>query len=206
MRALIIVSLLIVGCKEQAAMDAEAAPDGRTQLQSHGCSISKRKGVMSITCADGSSASSAPAAVHIKAGNGAEYSNLLVIGFYDAMPMVMNTESGNVLSYDGAGNISTISATLFDGINCTGNAYALQSSSGVVKNRVFGNNQAWPGGAQGLRVIGHSAISVSFQSQFTGGNCLATSVSYSNVMKLAPTTLDPTDPLTLPQPFELVNE
>ena len=202
MKKWILISLLCTGCKEIAKSDSESkAP---AMINSQGCSVSKSRGVLSVTCADGTSASTAAPSVHIKSG-AADYPNLVVIGISTTFPAVLNTTSGNVLTYDGDGNKSVATQTFFDGPACTGNAYF--SATGInVKNRVFLNDQAWPGGAQALRATSYAHPFIPLQSKFTGGVCSANIASMNSLLKVEAMTLDASDPLTLAQPFEVISE
>jgi len=202
--------ILLSGCEEVPIEGAEqgSSPikDSRTQLQAQGCTATKSRGRLSITCADGSTASFGSSAYHIKDGGGVEHADLLFIGNFGAVaPTVLNQASGNVLSYDSSGNITKITRTYFDGPSCTGTPYAYPPDS-VVKNKVMLNDNAWPGGAVALKIVGFQGASVNMQSKFESGACTAFPNPVSGMSIVSATTFHATDPLTLTLPLEVVSQ
>lgn len=93
---LVMGTLIVMGCEETGPLpgDVPAAKNpgqARNQLQAQGCTATKYRGRLSITCADGSSASFGNSAYHIKDGGGVEWTNLLfIMNFGATAPTVIN--------------------------------------------------------------------------------------------------------------------
>ncbi len=206
----LLLLFFITACKveDQPAGDVESpapTPAHQNMLQAQGCSALKANGRVQVQCSDGSQAVFGAPAVHIKDGNGASMDNLLYVGTFTSTQVILNTTSHNVLSYDGAGNVTAVTRTYFDGPNCTGNAYTVPPDV-VIKNKVMANSQAWPDPSVGaLRIVGYSAMA-NARSQFQSGACSAFVTQIAHVSQITATSFDSSDLLTLTLPLELVSE
>lgn len=180
--------------------------DAQNQLQAQGCTATKSRGRLSITCADGSSASFGASAYHIKDGGGVEFTNMLFIGNYGAVaPTLLNQDSGNVLSYGVTGDITKITRTFYAAANCVGTAYAYPPDT-VIKNKVMLNDGAWPGGSPALRIIGYEKNALPFVSKFEAGACVPAAGSGAGAAIVAATTFGATDPMSITLPLEVVSQ
>jgi hypothetical protein len=212
MKQLILVSLLaLTACKEQESTDQDSKnPKGgppQQMVATQGCSLSKTKGVVSIHCADGSSASGDLSTLHVQDANGADLSNITFLTNYASFNLVVfNKTSGNVLAYDGDGARVKITKVLFDADNCFGNAYAAPSTV-IIKNTVLSNDSAWPTNTQAFKIIGASGNTyINIRSYYQAGVCTALISPLNRLARIEPTSFDSSDPLTIAQPLTVVNE
>jgi hypothetical protein len=193
-----------VNCGQLASFDG-AAP--RQMVQTQGCTLSKTKGVVSIHCSDGSSASGDISSLHVQDANGSDLSNIVFLSNYASFNLVVyNKTSGNVLAYDADGARVKISRVFFDSDNCFGNAYA-SIQTVLIKNTVLVNDNAWPTNTSAFKVIGSTGNSnVSVRSQYQNGACSAYTASVNRLARIDVASFDSNDPLTIAQPLSIVNE
>jgi hypothetical protein len=201
-RILLVVFLATIGCKE---VETAKAKDSRSMLQTQGCGVSKTRGRISVNCADGSSAEAESPTLKIKDGNGADFpSNLLYFAMSGPQaPVFINSTSGNALGFDKDGNLTKITIVYFDGPACTGNGFSPVADL-IIKNRIFTNNQAWPGNPQAIKITGSAPGVTAVQSNFTAGACNASIMNVANTARVIQATFDVSDPVTIVQPLELV--
>ncbi len=212
-RACILLTMFfLVACKvaDEAPPSVAAAPT-KSLLQTQGCTVTKLKGDLSVDCSDGSAASAQAGTLHVKDGNGQELptGHIFVAMFGTSFPVLLNSVSGHILMFDISGKLPSIDATNWDGLNCTGNAYASTTILGLVlKNKLFTDSNAWPGGAQVLVLSGSGPSAVTIQSTFRGGSCSNAPGGGTNAdfLPVRQASFDATDVQTLAQPLELVIE
>lgn len=212
---IVLVGLLISGCKEENAAEVAApiAPPRQNLIQSQGCTASKSGRTISLNCSDGSSTSfNAAPSIHVKDGLGVDKPNLIFAGHHDGFYSLYNSTSGNTLIYTTGGGLSSITEVYFENANCTGQAYAWVQSGPSLKGRVLLNDNAWPGGAQALKITGLYA-SASVLSHYQNGSCtaagpgLSTATTFSpGISSLEAIALSASDPQSITLPIELVTD
>lgn len=213
MRILILSTLAVfsIGCKGIGQNDSDSnsstpKADAQPLIKIAGCSVSKAHGVLSVSCSDGSAAevSDAPSII-VKDANGAALESIAYLSIQSgAGPTILNKTSGHVIAYDWDGSMSKISKVYFDGDNCFGNAYAYFADN-TLKNRIAVNNNAYPGGAQGLKITAVNGV-VNMRSYFEAGNCTAWIGGTFKLSTVVPVDFHESDPLTIALPLELSAE
>lgn len=202
---ILILSLLaLCSCKQ---MEQTSEADADPMLKSKGCSTEKKDRKLKIKCADGSSSEAASTGFSLKDGNGIAYPELQYIASTSPYtPVVLNKDSGHVLAYRSDGGVFFVNKVYFDSPGCTGSAYI--SATGFVnfKNVFVDNVNAWPGGADALKVVGFSSGAISIVSEFTNNACAVTSITSGQYLRVLPDSFSSSDPLTMTLPLEVVSE
>lgn len=199
----LVISLLLFSAS------ASAAPKEKV----YSCAIKKTLGRHFARCTDKSETPLLEDAgqpvqqaggIHIRDASGTTFDNMTFLSMFgSAAPVILNKGSGHVLSYDTNGEVSKITKVYFDGANCTGNAYAFPPDI-VLKNKYLANYQAWPGGAQALKIIGFNGGVVTMLSSFQSDTCSVLNSAMAKPTLVAPASFDSSDPLTLALPLEIV--
>lgn len=211
MKKLLLLSLLCLSAceapEDSVGSGTTKGPKGppMTAIQANGCAVSKSRGILTILCADGSSATSSVPALQVKDGNGVLLDGFVFMSsFGSSATVLLNKTSGHILSYDNAGSVSKYSRVFFDQANCFGRGF-VYSSEFTLKNKVMLNNNAWPTNTQALKIVGFST-GRALLSQYQNGVCSASVGTTDKYAEVEAADFDVTDPLTLTLPLELVVE
>ena len=153
--------------QSQSQSDTEGAPVSQpiqNMLTKEGCTVTKVKGVISVSCSDGSTASAdttpPPPGLSVKDANQA-YANLRLITVGQGFNIMLNTDTGNILFYGSNGIIIGLSMIYFEAANCAGSMwtnYGVQGIGNVILPNET-NSSAFSGFTVGLKITGKTSYS-----------------------------------------------
>jgi hypothetical protein len=202
----LLMMLLASGCKQPTSDPADSSPRAPAAplIQSQGCTVSKFRGRVTVSCADGSRAEGDVGAWTLRDRNGVNLTDLVFLDTNGFRSTVLNKVSGHVLSYNGDGSIHTISRTFYEFDNCQGTIFTAQYDQ-VLKNKVSRNNNAYPGSGA-LRITGFLPGALNMRSMYENGVCVSYTGMTTGFAIVEPAEFASSDPQSLALPLEVVYE
>lgn len=203
---LLVAGMVLTACKEEqqpkGSVNSGPGKSPQSMIQVNGCTVSKTRGVVSVTCGDGSSSTlNMPASPYYpKDANGTSYPSLLYVDTYLGYYRFYNQNTDNIVVYSAqTGAAGAITQVFFGGPNCTGSMYENTFYS-AFGNELINNGSGWNNIA--AFKLGTFETTTTVESYWQNGRCTNQTTSSSFTSMIA-SSMDSGIPANMTSPVSL---